>query len=300
MAASSDLQALQLQNRNLQQKLDWKQLKINQRDKHIRDLRDATPARAADLERLERSLCRLSLQMEHMQLVIKKPEWSFHTFAMPEKTASSAHTIFVRPPSGNRLEVTIPPGKLPGDIFTVMLKDEDAYPPDWVWHAAPPAAPAHSAPPPWAEEQPAAQEGEDGEEGADEEEADEAALRNGSKPRQRPMSSGARSSGTPRPRRQAASPASVATQTGSRATRGWHGRTEDPPPPREEAESESRTCGREGRGRVYSRRESRERHASGLARAVYGLSSHKRVWVHKYIERTVRTPVAVRLSDSHT
>ena len=51
MAASSDLQALQLQNRNLQQKLDWKQLKINQRDKHIRDLRDATPARAADLER---------------------------------------------------------------------------------------------------------------------------------------------------------------------------------------------------------------------------------------------------------
>ena len=63
MAASSDLQALQLQNRNLQQKLDWKQLKINQRDKHIRDLRDATPARAADLERLERSLCRLSLQM---------------------------------------------------------------------------------------------------------------------------------------------------------------------------------------------------------------------------------------------
>ncbi|EOD39874.1 hypothetical protein EMIHUDRAFT_108849 [Emiliania huxleyi CCMP1516] len=177
MAASSDLQALQLQNRNLQQKLDWKQLKINQRDKHIRDLRDATPARAADLERLERSLCRLSLQMEHMQLVIKKPEWSFHTFAMPEKTASSAHTIFVRPPSGNRLEVTIPPGKLPGDIFTVMLKDEDAYPPDWVWHAAPPAAPAHSAPPPWAEEQPAAQEGEDGEEGADEEDADEAALR---------------------------------------------------------------------------------------------------------------------------
>ena len=32
MAASSDLQALQLENRNLQQKLDWKQLKINQRD----------------------------------------------------------------------------------------------------------------------------------------------------------------------------------------------------------------------------------------------------------------------------
>ena len=75
MAASSDLQALQLQNRNLQQKLDWKQLKINQRDKHIRDLRDATPALAADLERLERSICRLSLQMEHMQLVIKNPEW---------------------------------------------------------------------------------------------------------------------------------------------------------------------------------------------------------------------------------
>ena len=47
---------------------------------------------------------------------------------MPESTASSAHTIFVCPPSGNRIEVTIPPGKLPGDLFTVMLKDEDAYP----------------------------------------------------------------------------------------------------------------------------------------------------------------------------
>ena len=147
MAASSDLQALQLENRNLQQKLDWKQLKINELETKVRDLRGG--GLAAELERLERSLCRLSLQMEHMQLVIKKPEWSFHTFAMPEKTASSAHTIFVRPPSGNRLEVTIPPGKLPGDIFTVMLKDEDAFPPDWPWFAAPPAAPAHSAPPPY-------------------------------------------------------------------------------------------------------------------------------------------------------
>ena len=174
-AASADLQALQLQIRNLEQKIDFQHREIKKRDMHIRDLRNA--GHVADLERLERSLCRLSLQMEHMQLVIKKPEWSFHTFAMPEKTASSAHTIFVRPPSGNRLEVTIPPGKLPGDIFTVMLKDEDAFPPDWPWFAAPPAAPAHSAPPPWAEEQPVAQEGEDGEEGADEEDADEAALR---------------------------------------------------------------------------------------------------------------------------
>ena len=56
--------------------------------------------------------------MEHMQLVIKNPERAFHTFAMPESTASSAHTIFVCPPSGNRIEVTIPPGKLPGDLFT--------------------------------------------------------------------------------------------------------------------------------------------------------------------------------------
>ena len=120
MAASSDLQlqALQLQIRNLQQKLDWKQININQRKKHIGDLCDATPARAADLEGLERSICRLSLQMEHMQLVIKNPEWSFHTFAMPEKTASSAHTIFVRPPSGNRIEVTIPPGQQPDELFT--------------------------------------------------------------------------------------------------------------------------------------------------------------------------------------
>ena len=118
---------------------------------HIRDLRNA--GHVADLERLERSLCRLSLQMEHMQLVIKNPAWSFHTFAMPETTASSAHTIFVRPPSGDRIEVTIPPGKQPGEVFTVMLEDKDAYPPDWPWHAAPPAAPAHSAPPPWAAEQ---------------------------------------------------------------------------------------------------------------------------------------------------
>ncbi|EOD38934.1 hypothetical protein EMIHUDRAFT_109157 [Emiliania huxleyi CCMP1516] len=130
-ASSSDLQALQLENRNLQQKLDWKQLKINQLETKVRDLRDG--GLAANLERLERSLCRLSLQMEHVQLVIKKPEWSFHTFAMPETTASSAHTIFVRPPSGERLEVTIPPGKLPGELFTVMLKDEDAFPPDWPW-----------------------------------------------------------------------------------------------------------------------------------------------------------------------
>ena len=85
---------------------------------HIRDLRNA--GHVADLERLERSLCRLSLQMEHMQLVIKNPG-SFHTFAMPETTASSAHTIFVRPPSGDRIEVTIPPGKQPGEVFTVNL-----------------------------------------------------------------------------------------------------------------------------------------------------------------------------------
>ena len=175
MAASSDLQALQLENRNLQQKLDWKQLKINELETKVRDLRGG--GLAADLGRLERSIGRLSLQMEHVQLVIKKPEWSFHTFAMPEKTASSAHTIFVRPPSGDRIEVTIPPGKQPGEVFTVMLKDEDAYPPDWPWHAAPPAAPAHSAPPPWAEEQQQEEEGEDGEEGAGEEGADEAALR---------------------------------------------------------------------------------------------------------------------------
>ena len=102
MAASSDLQALQLEIRNLQQKLDWKQLKINQLETKVRDLRDG--GLVVELERLERSLCRLSLQMEHVQLVIKKPEWSFHTFAMPETTASSAHTIFVRPPSGERLE----------------------------------------------------------------------------------------------------------------------------------------------------------------------------------------------------
>ena len=142
MAASSDLQALQLENRNLQQKLDWKQLKINELETKVRDLRGG--GLAADLGRIERSIGRLSLQMEHVQLVIKKPEWSFHTFAMPEKTASSAHTIFVRPPSGDRIEVTIPPGKQPGEVFTVMLEDKDAYPPDWPWHAAPPAAPAHS------------------------------------------------------------------------------------------------------------------------------------------------------------
>ncbi|EOD25554.1 hypothetical protein EMIHUDRAFT_115441 [Emiliania huxleyi CCMP1516] len=151
MAASSDLQTLQLENRNLQQKLDWKQLKINQLETKVRDLRGG--GLAADLGRLERSIGRLSLQMEHVQLVIKRPEWSFHTFAMPETTASSAHTIFVRPPSGDRIEVTIPPGKQPGELFTVMLKDEDAYPTDWPWFAAPPAAPAHSAPPPWAAEQ---------------------------------------------------------------------------------------------------------------------------------------------------
>ena len=121
MAASADLQALQLQIRNLEQKIDFQHREIKKRDMHIRDLRDA--GLVADLERLERSLCRLSLQMEHMQLVIKNPARSFHTFALPEKTASSAHTIFVRPPSGNRLEVTIPPGKLPGDIFTVQTRN---------------------------------------------------------------------------------------------------------------------------------------------------------------------------------
>ena len=214
MAASSDLQALQLENRNLQQKLDWKQLKINELETKVRDLRGG--GLAADLGRIERSIGRLSLQMEHVQLVIKKPEWSFHTFAMPEKTASSAHTIFVRPPSGDRIEVTIPPGKQPGEVFTVMLEDKDAYPPDWPWHAAPPAAPAHSAPPPWAEEQQQEEEGEDGEEGAGEEGADEAALRKKAKAKG--------------PRSRQLAPAG-------------------------------------GRG------ESRERHASSFARAVYGLSS---------------------------
>ena len=57
MAASSDLQALQLQIRNLQQELDWKQLKINQLEKKVRDLRDG--GLVADLERLERSISRL-------------------------------------------------------------------------------------------------------------------------------------------------------------------------------------------------------------------------------------------------
>ena len=65
MAASSDLQALQLEIRNLQQKLDWKQLKINQLETKVRDLRDG--GLVVELERLERSLCRLSLQMEHVQ-----------------------------------------------------------------------------------------------------------------------------------------------------------------------------------------------------------------------------------------
>ena len=136
MAASADLQALQLQIRNLEQKIDFQHREIKKRDMHIRDLRNA--GHVADLERLERSLCRLSLQVEHMQLVIKNPAWSFHTFAMPETTASSAHTIFVRPPSGDRIEVIIPPGKQPGEVFTVMLEDKDAYPPDWPWFAAPP------------------------------------------------------------------------------------------------------------------------------------------------------------------
>ena len=47
----------------------WKQLKINQLEKKVRELRDG--GLVADLERLERSICRLSLQTEHMQLVIK-------------------------------------------------------------------------------------------------------------------------------------------------------------------------------------------------------------------------------------
>ena len=59
MAASSDLQALQLENRNLQQKLDWKQLKINELETKVRDLRGG--GLAADLGRLERSIGRLSL-----------------------------------------------------------------------------------------------------------------------------------------------------------------------------------------------------------------------------------------------
>jgi len=238
MAASSDLQALQLQIRNLEQKIDFQHREIKKRDMHIRDLRNA--GHVADLERLERSLCRLSLQMEHMQLVIKNPAWSFHTFAMPETTASSAHTIFVRPPSGDRIEVTIPPGKQPGEVFTVMLEDKDAYPPDWPWHAAPPAAPAHSAPPPWAEEQQQEEEGEDGEEGAGEEGADEAALR------KKPRPSGARSSGTPRPRRQAACPASMATQTAARGRQSRREARQEVPPPRAWLRSESRRCALRG------------------------------------------------------
>ena len=177
MAASSDLQALQLENRNLQQKLDWKQLKINQRDKHIRDLRDATPARAADLERLERSLCRLSLQMEHMQRHKKTGVVVSHLCDAGEDRLLGAHHLC---PTAQREQARghNPAGQAAGRHLHRDAQGRGrAYPPDWVWHAAPPAAPAHSAPPPWAEEQPVAQEGEDGEEGADEEDADEAALR---------------------------------------------------------------------------------------------------------------------------
>ena len=85
MAASSDLHACRLCSfrfvRSLEQKIDFQHRE--KRDMHIRDLRNA--GHVADLERLERSLCRLSLQMEHTQLVIKNPQRGpFHTFAMPE------------------------------------------------------------------------------------------------------------------------------------------------------------------------------------------------------------------------
>ena len=163
---------------------------------------------------------------------------------MPETTASSAHTIFVRPPSGDRTEVTIPPGKQPGEVFTVMLEDKDAYPPDWPWHAAPPAAPAHSAPPPWAEEQQQEEEGEDGEEGAGEEGADEAALRKKAKAERRKEHRG--TAGTPRPRRQAACPASMATQTAARGRQSRREARQEVPPPRAWLRSESRRCALRG------------------------------------------------------
>ena len=94
MAASSDLQALQLENRNLQQKLDWKQLKINQLETKVRDLRGG--GLAADLKHLERSIGRLSLQMEHVQLVIKKPECSHLCDAGDHRLIGAHH---LRPPT---------------------------------------------------------------------------------------------------------------------------------------------------------------------------------------------------------
>ena len=49
MAASSDLQALQLQIRNLEQKIDFQHREIKKRDMHIRDLRNA--GHVADLSK---------------------------------------------------------------------------------------------------------------------------------------------------------------------------------------------------------------------------------------------------------
>ena len=143
---------------------------------------------------------------------------------MPEKTASSAHTIFVRAPSGNRIEVTIPPGKQPGELFTVMLEDVHAYPPDWEWFAAPPAAPAHSAPPPWAGTHEVAIEGEE-------------KPASGKIQRQRDRS------GTQRPPQRAACPARMAGQR--RAPRGRQSRREarqEVPPPPWLSESPGEVC----------------------------------------------------------
>ena len=101
MAASSDLQALQLQIRNLQQKLDWKQLKINQLEKKVRELRDG--GLVADLERLERSIFRLSLQTEHMQLVIKNPRLRPRHSELP-----AARPCQLPSPSSSRLSALRP------------------------------------------------------------------------------------------------------------------------------------------------------------------------------------------------
>ena len=184
MAASSDLQlqALQLQIRNLQQKLDWKQLKINQRDKHIRDLRDTTPALAADLERLERSICRLSLQMEHMQDAARHQEPGVvvsHLCDAGEDRLLGAHDL--RPPAQREQDRGHhSTGQAAGRALHRHARGRPRVPAGLAvvgGAAAPPAAPAHSAPPPWAEQEEEEEEGEDREEGAGEEGADEAAHR---------------------------------------------------------------------------------------------------------------------------
>ena len=142
---------------------------------------------------------------------------------------------------------------------------------------------------PWAEEQQQEEEGEDGEEGAGEEGADEAALREKAKAERRKEHRGTRHAAAAR--RQAACPASMATQTAARGRQSRREARQEVPPPRAWLWSESRRCALRGVQWCTGGEDGREGCEPLLC--VCGATPHEvSVFIHLF---TTRTPSPLSL-----